>query len=316
MMKADSIAQPHPAGDTRKPGKLDEKSKAKLSKAVKEFQSLFVGYLLKAMRSTIPKAEGGEGGFGGDIMEGMFDMELARHVSNNGSFGIGEMLYKQMTGEDLPTSPVPRPDPAVSIHRQNPTVEFGKSIAPASSRSPQLLRPESQPVMPGTNAPSTKDSSRMSLPKILNNSQAPTVRTDTLSRRIGRYDDVIKQAGEVHSLDVNLLKAVIASESGGHANAQSGKDAKGLMQLVDSTAADMGVKNVWDPRDNIMGGAKYLKQLLDKFDGDIKLALASYNAGPATVEKHKGIPPYKETQDYIKKVLDYVNVFEQKESKQ
>jgi soluble lytic murein transglycosylase-like protein len=121
---------------------------------------------------------------------------------------------------------------------------------------------------------------------------------------------MIQQAAEQHSLDINLLKAIIATESGGKADATSNKNAKGLMQLIDSTAADMGVKDIWDPRENILGGAKYLRQLLDRFDGNLTLALASYNAGPTAVEKHGGIPPYKETREYVEKVMNQMHVFE------
>ena len=74
------------------------------------------------------------------------------------------------------------------------------------------------------------------------------------------------------------------------------------MQIIDPTAEDLGIKNVWNPKENIMGGTKYLSQLLRQYDGDIKLALAGYNAGPGKVEKFKGIPPYKETQNYITRV--------------
>ena len=85
------------------------------------------------------------------------------------------------------------------------------------------------------------------------------------------------------------------------------------MQLIDSTASDMGVKNVWNPQQNIDGGTKYLKQMLDKFQGDLPNAVASYNAGPAAVEKHGGVPPIKETKDYVSKVLNYLQQFEQQE---
>ncbi len=106
---------------------------------------------------------------------------------------------------------------------------------------------------------------------------------------------------------------MITQESGGNPFAVSKAGAKGLMQLMDSTATDLGVENSFSPRSNIMGGTKYLKFLLEKFDGNEQLALASYNAGPASVDKYKGIPPYIETQKYVKSVLDLKQHFDNQE---
>jgi soluble lytic murein transglycosylase-like protein len=83
------------------------------------------------------------------------------------------------------------------------------------------------------------------------------------------------------------------------------------MQLIDTTAAEMGVVNVWDPEDNIFGGAKYLSKLLNRFEGNVKNAVASYNAGPEAVKKYNGIPPYKETRNYVEKVMNYFEYFRQ-----
>jgi soluble lytic murein transglycosylase-like protein len=123
----------------------------------------------------------------------------------------------------------------------------------------------------------------------------------------------ISEASEAMDLDKNLIRAVIQQESAGNSLARSGKCAKGLMQLMDSTAKDMGVANPYNGRQNIMGGTKYLKQLLTQFNGDESKALAAYNAGPGRVEQYNGIPPFKETQDYVKNVLMYKEQFSQKE---
>ena len=121
----------------------------------------------------------------------------------------------------------------------------------------------------------------------------------------------VNEASKTLDLDKNLIKAVIRQESGGNSLARSSKGAKGLMQLMDSTAKDMGVTNSYNGRQNVIGGAKYLKQMLVRFGGDEKKALAAYNAGPGTVEQYGGIPPYEETKNYIKNVLQYKEQFSQ-----
>jgi soluble lytic murein transglycosylase-like protein len=112
----------------------------------------------------------------------------------------------------------------------------------------------------------------------------------------------IQEAAKKFGVDTNLIAAVIAQESSGNPTAVSVKGAKGLMQLMDTTAANMGVSQVFHPRQNILGGTKYLRQLLDKYNGNEALALASYNAGTAAVDKYNGIPPYQETQRYVDNV--------------
>lgn len=121
---------------------------------------------------------------------------------------------------------------------------------------------------------------------------------------LDHLDDIINQAASKYNVNPMLVKAVIWQESGGNPTAVSSKGAKGLMQLMDSTASMLGVKDLFDIRQNIFGGVKYLDALFKKFGGDIKKALAAYNAGPTTVEKYGGIPPYEETQKYINAILD------------
>jgi hypothetical protein len=117
------------------------------------------------------------------------------------------------------------------------------------------------------------------------------------------YDRFINAAAERYQLDIDLIRAVIDAESGFDSYAVSTKGAAGLMQLMPETARELGVGNPFDPEQNIDGGSRYLKGLLDKYDGEIRLALAAYNAGPNAVQRYGGIPPYKETQQYVKRVL-------------
>lgn len=119
------------------------------------------------------------------------------------------------------------------------------------------------------------------------------------------YDAYFDAAAETYGVPVGLLKAVGMVESGFNANAVSSCGAQGVMQLMPSTASSLGVTNAFDPAQNIMGGAKYLRQMLDYFNGDVSLALAAYNAGAGAVQKYGGIPPYAETQAYVKRVLQY-----------
>ncbi|MDR0906220.1 MAG: lytic transglycosylase domain-containing protein [Oscillospiraceae bacterium] len=116
-------------------------------------------------------------------------------------------------------------------------------------------------------------------------------------------DPYFQAASERYGVPVSLLKAVARSESNFRSDAVSRAGAVGVMQLMPATAAGLGVTDPLDPEQNIMGGAKYLRQQLDAFDGDTRLALAAYNAGPGNVRKYGGVPPFKETQNYVQKVM-------------
>jgi len=121
------------------------------------------------------------------------------------------------------------------------------------------------------------------------------------------YTAYVHKAAMKYDIAPELIKAVIKTESNGNHKAVSRKGAMGLMQLMPSTATDMNVSNPFNPEENIEGGAKYLRHLLERFNGNLTLALAAYNSGPRTVEKYGAIPPISETREYVRRVFDLYN---------
>ncbi|MDD7642657.1 MAG: lytic transglycosylase domain-containing protein [bacterium] len=117
---------------------------------------------------------------------------------------------------------------------------------------------------------------------------------------------IFEKAAKSYGVDVELLKAMAKAESDFDPNATSKSGAMGIMQLMPATAKGLGVTDAYDPEQNIMGGAKYIASLLDKYDGNVSYALAAYNAGSGNVDKYGGIPPFEETQNYVTKILGYL----------
>jgi soluble lytic murein transglycosylase-like protein len=146
-----------------------------------------------------------------------------------------------------------------------------------------------------TNTPSRRDAKPLP-----NFDRGPVRRAVTLPAT--PFDPYIDMVSIQNGVDPTLVKAVALVESGFNPKARSSKGAQGLMQLMPTTAALYGVKNIRDPYQNLAAGAKHLRNLLDQYEGDVTLALAAYNAGPEAVRRYGGIPAYRETQEYVKKV--------------
>jgi soluble lytic murein transglycosylase-like protein len=321
----------------------------KLQKACRDFESVFIYYMLKTMRSASSKSSLFGEGFGSDIFQQMFDQGLAEKMSATGDFGISGSMYKKYaeilgapkTDENKlpvdfkpvtrkvisaeqpqtnvsanhhqiaavsakPVEKVPAPESATPVEKA--TV---REIAKPIEKAIEVKTAESIEKVPVLELPITDDKATVletakPVEKVIVSEPAMVV-PKTISKaaksKIGNYETIINEAATAHQIDPQLVKAVILQESGGNPKALSAKGAKGLMQLMDGTARMLGVRDSFDIKQNIHGGAKYLSSLLQKFEGDIKKALAAYNAGPAAVEKYNGVPPYEETTKFVEAVM-------------
>ncbi len=139
--------------------------------------------------------------------------------------------------------------------------------------------------------------------------QALAQRTPRVDTKLSQTDlgEMLSEAGHQHNLDVDLLASLVKAESGGNAHAVSRTGARGLMQLMPGTAANMGVEDSFKPDENVRGGSTYLDSLLTRYHDNMALALAAYNAGPAAVDRYHGIPPYHETRAYVARVIHEFN---------
>jgi soluble lytic murein transglycosylase-like protein len=311
-----NITNPAPAGKSAPV--LDAKGKVRLQKAVKDFEAIFMGMMMKSMRSTVPKDGQSGDSFGNDVMESLFDTEVAKKMAGRSNLGLAEMLYRSITNEPLPGAASAQSGKPGSLPVRDclPSAPEGD----AANASPSGISPASAPAPAAPQAHSGASRSAATTPRTGAFRQPPAQpgvwaapSASTLDR-IASYEHIIRDASQEHGVDTTMIKAVIAAESAGKANAVSAKDAKGLMQLTDTTAADMGVANVWNPAENIHGGTKYLQSLTLRFPGDTASINASYNAGPGRVEKHGGVPPIPETQAYVRRVMNYMKYFEKEEA--
>jgi Rod binding domain-containing protein len=273
---------------------MTESQKSKLAEAAKGFESMLTSMMLKSMSST----EGGmfgEDSYGGDYYDSIFQTEIANKMSSGKGLGVADVIYMKMTGEKMP-------DELKNIKLSSLTNSNKNNSAD------KLKDSNSQNSSVNSNKKvQTGDGSKIKISNV--NSSSSINPSEKSMTRLNKYDDYIEQAAQEYGVDENLIRSVIMTESNAQEKAHSKCHAKGLMQLLDGTAKSMGAKNVWDPKQNIMAGTKYLSGLLRQYNGDVKLALAGYNAGPGAVNKYNGVPPYTETKNYITRVLGYYNHF-------
>lgn len=124
------------------------------------------------------------------------------------------------------------------------------------------------------------------------------------------FNDIIEEAASANNVSSSLIKAMIKVESNFNPNAVSPKGAKGLMQIMPGTMRDLNIDNPFNPYENVMGGSKYIRDLLRRFNNELTLALAAYNAGPGMVEKYNNVPPFEETIGYVQKVLHFHRMYQ------
>ena len=171
------------------------------------------------------------------------------------------------------------------------------------SATPTITKPATS-TTPSENTPVTTPSGAPILNEIAQNATCGEINNTDVLECSDELNGYFKQAAETYGVDVNLLKCIAYAESNFRPNATSGSGAMGIMQLMPKTAESLGVRDAYDPLQNIMGGAKYIATQLERFDGNVEYALAAYNAGPNNVKKYGGIPPFEETQNYVKKIMN------------
>ena len=202
-----------------------------------------------------------------------------------------------LTASNEPQNPLDALYPNTQVNNNNPSFEKVLQSATKSNFGTLLLDPRLKNV----DAQIIKQSPQISLTNALNEAEAIQANTQPTSK--SQILNVVSQISKKHGVDEKLVQALIKQESGFNPNAKSKAGAMGLMQLMPSTAKSLGVNNPYNIVQNVEGGVKYLKSMLDKYNGNMILALAAYNAGPGAVDKYDGVPPYKETQNYVKNIL-------------
>lgn len=244
----------------------------KLKKTCQDFESIFVGYMLKNMRKNTMQSDLVEKGMGEEVFTDMLDDEYSKLISKTGKIGLADIIYKQLNANDKSENDINK---VINDYRNNNI----RSKIPVQDFQDEKISTNQNNI------------------------------DNDLLKRIGKFNSIINVAARNNKLSPNLLKGVIAQESKGYSDAISLKGAKGLMQIIDTTSKELGVNDPFNPAENINGGAKYLRTMLDRFDNNLEKALAAYNAGPQAVKDYNGIPPYNETQNYVKSVMNYFNMF-------
>lgn len=268
------------------------KQSSKMVAVAREFEQMFANIMMKAMRSSIPESSLVKKSTGEKIYTDMLDSEYSRMLVGQSSMGLADNFIREMGAMD-------------GTDVTEALLELKKGESQTRQMNIQSNMPSGMQQFASSPAPFISTDSNKFNPNIETKADSKE-KLSGFSKMVTRWESLIDKAAEKFGVDKKLIAAVIQAESNGKNNAQSHVGAKGLMQLMDGTASDMGVTNSFSPMQNIMGGTKYLKNMLNRFGGDVDKALAGYNAGPGNVEKYGGVPPFKETIKYIKKITGFL----------
>ena len=230
--------------------------------------------------------------------------QFIQGLLNTGGQTQAMQRYAQITNkvnslnaQNNPANPLDTLYPDTNKVNNAPSFEKVLQSTTTSNFGTLLLDPRLKQV----NADLIKASPQLSFSNAL--SEANAIQANTQSAAKSQILNVVNQIADKYGVDDKLVQALIKQESGFNPKAKSKAGAMGLMQLMPSTAKNLGVQDPYNIVQNVEGGVKYLKSMLDKYNGNVILALAAYNAGPGAVDKYDGVPPYKETQNYVKNIL-------------
>jgi soluble lytic murein transglycosylase-like protein len=250
---------------------------AGLRRIAGQFEALFYNQLISSMRSTVPENQFWGQGSGTKIYQQLQDQALADRLADGGGLGIADLIVRQFQ------SSIPGSEQQATTVRKPPV-----------DRARVLAAYDGQRFRPGAD-----------ISRLVRLRRSAESLGGAAADSLDRYQHELMQASRQSGVDPALVLAVMVRESGGDPAAESPRGAQGLMQLMPGTARELGVADPRDPAQNLRGGAEYLARMLNRYDGDVDLALAAYNAGPGTVDRAgRSVPEYAETRDYIQAVKE------------
>jgi len=244
----------------------------KVQQIAERFEAIFVKMMFKEMTETLDQSFFGNT-TGNHIYQGIFEDKLVEHITENGNMGVQDKIKSYI---------------------YNRLSASGKSLAEFDAADDKV---KAQFMM----------NEQVHFQALMKERGLGHTMAVPTSKKADNYNAIIAKASAEYNVPENVIRAVIKAESNGDPNAVSRVGAKGLMQLMDATAKELNVSNSFNPEQNIFGGTKYLAYLLKQYDGNLEKSLAAYNAGPHNVDKYNGIPPFKETQNYVKKIMKEIN---------